>query len=113
MKYIVVFITCANKKEADKIANLLVKEKLCACGNSLKGVRSIYWWKGKIEKSNEVLLLCKSVKIKLDKIIKRVKELHSYDVPEIIALPILGGSRDYLKWIRNSVNNRYCKLLTN
>ncbi len=95
---IIVLITAQNEEEAGLISRTLVDERLIACANSLP-VRSIYRWKDKIEDDSEILLICKSKEELLDKLIERVKELHSYEVPEIIALPITGGSEDYLKWV--------------
>lgn len=106
MNYITVFITCSSSHEADKITKAILRARLAACGNIIKGVSSTYWWKGKIEKANEVLLIMKTKKVNLNTIIKRVKELHSYEVPEIIALPIIGGSKDYLNWIEESTSKR-------
>ena len=97
--YIIVLVTAKNKKEAGKIATQLVKDKLIACANIVKDVQSIFSWKGKLEKANEVLLILKARKICFPAIVKAVKKLHSYDVPEIIALPILDGNKDYLKWV--------------
>jgi len=101
--YIVIFIATSNRKEAEKIANALLAEKLAACVNILDGVHSLFWWQGKIDSSNEALLMVKTKSALLQDIIHRVKELHSYDVPEIIALPIVGGSQKYLSWISESV----------
>ncbi|MFH1458562.1 MAG: divalent-cation tolerance protein CutA [Candidatus Omnitrophota bacterium] len=97
--YIVILITVSNKEESERIAHELIKNKLVACVNMLEGVTSLFWWEGKIDKAKEVLLVAKSKKEKLAKIIRCVKSLHSYEVPEIIALPIIGGNRAYLKWI--------------
>ncbi|MBI5574128.1 MAG: divalent-cation tolerance protein CutA [Elusimicrobia bacterium] len=98
-KYAVVFVTAANIEEARKIADGVVKEKLAACVNIAGKIESVYWWQGKIEKSAEVLLIMKT-KISLSKkLIKKVKSVHSYVVPEIIFLPIIAGNPDYLKWI--------------
>jgi len=93
-----VLVTAANSGEGDKIQEALVKEKLAACVNLLP-VSSCYSWKGKIEKEKEVLLIAKTKTSLLDKLIARVKELHSYKVPEVIALPIVKGNPGYLKWI--------------
>lgn len=101
--YIVIFITCSNKKEASKIAQALVTQKLAACVNIIKNIESVFWWRAKVDKTKESLLIVKSKKGKLNKIIKLVKFLHSYQVPEIIALPILAGNRDYLGWVDESV----------
>lgn len=98
--YIVVFVTAKNVQQANKIANALVTEKLIACANIVNGVRSIFSWQGKVDKADEVLLVLKSKKSCFDRIVRRVRELHSYDVPEIIALPIVAGHKDYLNWVQ-------------
>jgi len=100
---IVVFVTASAKPEAVKIAKRLLDEKLAACVNIVDKVESFFWWKGKIDNARECLLIIKSRKAKLNKIIKCVRSLHSYDVPEIIALPIEGGYPAYLEWIDGSV----------
>ena len=102
MNHIVIFITAPSTDEAETIGRTLVEEKLAACANIVPGVNSIYRWKGKIESSKEALMIVKSRSSLLDRIIARVKELHSYSVPEIIAMPIAGGSSDYLNWIEES-----------
>lgn len=99
---IVVFITAPNEDEAAEIAKALVKSKLAACVNIIKGVRSIYSWRGNLEDNSEVLMIMKTQKKLFAALSDKTKELHSYDVPEIIALPITGGSEDYLKWLRES-----------
>ncbi|KPK96482.1 MAG: hypothetical protein AMJ95_14040 [Omnitrophica WOR_2 bacterium SM23_72] len=103
--YIVILITASNKKEARRIALALIKKRLASCVNILGLVTSLFWWKGKIDKANEALLVAKSKKEKLAKIVTCVKSLHSYQVPEIIALPIIGGNSAYLKWIDESLRN--------
>jgi len=100
--FIVVFITAKNVREANKIATKLIEKKLIACANIVSGVKSVFWWKGKVDKAKEVLLILKSQKRLLPKIIKTVKKWHSYDVPEVIALPIIDGNKDYLDWIKAS-----------
>ncbi|MCX5781185.1 MAG: divalent-cation tolerance protein CutA [Elusimicrobia bacterium] len=102
MENIVIFITCANLKEAEKISKQLLEKKLTACANLVRGVSSRYWWKGKIQKSNEIMLIMKSRKRLFKKIISEVKKNHSYEVPEIIALPIIAGNPEYLEWIKES-----------
>lgn len=100
MDEIVVFITASNEDEAAKIARTLVEAGLAGCVNIIKNIRSIYRWQGKIEDETEVLMIAKTQKSLFDVFIKKVEELHSYTVPEIIAMPIIEGSEDYLKWLR-------------
>ncbi|MCM8795799.1 MAG: divalent-cation tolerance protein CutA [Candidatus Omnitrophica bacterium] len=96
---IVVFITCSSKLEGRRIARALVEKRLAACVNIVDKIESIFCWKGKIEKAKEALLIVKSQKKKFTKIIKLVRTMHSYEVPEIIAFRIFGGDKRYLKWI--------------
>lgn len=100
MDEIVVFITASSEDEAAKIAKALVETNFAGCVNIIKNIRSIYSWEGKIEDDPEVLMIVKTRKPLFDDLIKKVKELHSYTVPEIIAMPIVKGSEDYLKWLR-------------
>jgi len=104
--FIVIFITCANKNEAKKIAAGLIKAKLAACVNIVKAIDSLFWGENKVDRASEALLIVKSRKTKLARIIKKAKSLHSYSTPEIIALPIIGGDKDYLKWIDDSLNSQ-------
>jgi periplasmic divalent cation tolerance protein len=99
---VVIFVTTANKKEAEKIASSLVKEKLAACVNIMENVHSLFWWQGRVDEAYEALLIVKTRKALLSKLIKKVKSLHSYEVPEIIALPIIAGNREYLQWLNES-----------
>lgn len=101
--HIVIFISAANKQEAEHIAKQLLKNKLAACVNIVPKIESFFWWEGKIDHDEESLLIIKSKKVKLNKIIKLVKSLHSYQVPEIIALPIIGGYKPYLRWLDDSL----------
>jgi periplasmic divalent cation tolerance protein len=100
---IVVLVTCASSAEARRIATSLVKKRLAACGN-ICGFRvdSIYRWNGKIEKAREVLLILKSTRKAFAGLESEVHRLHSYKIPEIIALPVVAGSRQYLAWVRAS-----------
>ena len=98
-QYQVVIMTAPNPEEAEKIAEALVTEGLAACVNIVEGCRSVYRWKGVTVKDAEVLMLAKTHRNRFKDVEKRVSELHSYDVPEIIALPIVGGSEEYLKWL--------------
>ncbi len=104
MSHILVMITAPNEEEAHLISRTLLEEKLIACANRFP-VNSIYTWQGKVEDEGEVMLLCKTREKNLDAIIARVKELHSYEVPEIIAFPIIGGSMDYLDWVDENTTN--------
>lgn len=103
MNYLISLITTKNKKEAINIGKVLVKEKLAACVNIISPINSIYRWRGKIEKTNEVLLIVKTKKGLEEEIIKKVKALHGYENPEIIFLKIEKGSKEYLKWIGENV----------
>ena len=103
MKYQVVFVTCANLKQAKRIAKSLVATKLAACVNIIPKVESVFWWQGKVDTAKEVLLILKTKKEKLNLIKKLIRNLHSYQVPEIIAIPIAAGDRPYLRWIDESL----------
>lgn len=98
-KNIVVFITVDSQENAQKIANKLLTERKAACVNIIPQVESQYWWQGKIESANELLLIAKTRAELLDELISLVKQIHPYTLPEIIALPIIGGNEDYLHWI--------------
>lgn len=97
---VIVLITTANEEEAHRISEALLKERLAACVNTIPRVESRYWWRGRLESANECLLLVKTGTSLLPAIIERVKQLHSYEVPEIIALPVASGNPDYLKWLK-------------
>ncbi len=88
--------------EAETIARALVEEKLVACVNVAE-VSSLFRWEGKMEREKEMLLVMKTTQEKRDEVVLRINELHSYDVPEVIALPIIGGSESYLNWVGKSV----------
>lgn len=102
---IIVLVTAGSEEEARKIATILVEEHLVACVNIASPVQSVFFWEGKTQDARESLLICKSRGSLFEKIVKRVKELHSYSVPEIIALPIVAGSADYLDWVLKSTNS--------
>ncbi len=103
MSYIIVFVTVANREEASRLTRALVEERLAACVKIVPTVASTYWRRGKIEQVDEVLLVIKTRQDLLDALTTRVRALHSYAVPEVVALPILGGNPDYLAWIDESV----------
>ena len=100
MSYIIVLMTASNKEEAIKIVRMLLEEKLVACANIIDAVSSFYWWKGKIEENKEVLVIMKSHKNLFKNLSSRIMELHSYEVPEILAIPIVNGSSSYLDWMK-------------
>jgi periplasmic divalent cation tolerance protein len=101
--YVVVFITTKDVEEAEKIGKTLVKRRQAACVNVIPEVSSHFWWKDKLDASKESLLIVKTKSSLLPDIIKSVRKIHSYSVPEIIALPIVGGNQDYLDWIDSEV----------
>ena len=101
-QFVVVFVTCGSEEEASKIAQALVDERLAACANIVFPIRSIYRWEGKICDEREWLLIVKTRETRLQDLEKRVKSLHSYQVPEIISLSILAGSPSYLKWLEEN-----------
>ena len=101
---IVVLVTCGSRKEGRKIGRALVKARLAACVNVLQApVESIYRWKGSVDTAKEFLLIIKTSRARFAAVAKAVKRLHSYDVPEVIALPIEKGSREYLAWLEECV----------
>jgi periplasmic divalent cation tolerance protein len=107
---ILVLVTCGSAKEASLIAKTLVEARLAACGNVLEApVRSIYRWKGRVEAAKEYLLIIKTSRRRFPALAELVKHLHSYDVPEIIVLPIASGSADYLRWIGECVSRQRTK----
>ncbi len=101
MEYCSIYITTGDEDEARRIGRTLVEEKLAACANILP-IESIYRWKGNVEEEGEVAMFVKTRAELADEVIRRVKELHSYEVPCIVALPITKGNPDYLKWIEES-----------
>lgn len=103
--YIVVYVTTPNTDIANKIAKNLVETRLAACVNIIQKIQSIYRWGGKIEKDEETLLIIKSRPELFNELSKAVKESHPYEVPEIIALPIIEGNKEYLDWIYGETSN--------
>ena len=102
VEYIIVLITCPNNEVSEEVANALLDQKLAACVNMMTPVTSLYTWEGEINRDEEMLLIVKSRADLFEKdLIPAVKAVHPYDVPEIIALPIIMGSEDYLGWIKD------------
>ena len=93
------YITTKNKTEAKKIAKVLLKERLCACANIFDNMSSMYWWKNKIEETNETVLIAKTTKNIFSKLSARVKQLHSYDCPCILQIDVTGGDKEYINWL--------------
>jgi periplasmic divalent cation tolerance protein len=100
-EYQLVLTTCPDTEVAERLAQALVQERLAACVNILPVAKSIYLWKGQVESAAEQLLLIKSMTDAYSSIQKRIRELHPYELPEVIAVPIADGLPDYLAWIRN------------
>src|SRR5579864_1331774 len=101
---IVVLVTCRSQAEAKKIARAVVEARLAACANVMGSpVQSIYRWKGKVETAKEVLVLMKSTRKRFSALEREIRRLHTYDTPEIIAVPIVEGSKAYLRWIEESI----------
>ena len=102
--YAFVYITTSNKEESRNIGKILVEKKLTACVNIIPSIESIYLWKGQIENDTESLLIAKTKTENIDKIIKKVKEIHSYETPAILAIPVIEGSNDYHDYLDSELN---------
>lgn len=101
---LVILVTAANREEAIKIARAMVEAKLAACANILPAVQSVYRWKGKVVKAREVLIFLKSTKSRYPALERAIKAMHSYETPEIIALPIANGLPQYLGWVHDETH---------
>jgi periplasmic divalent cation tolerance protein len=99
---IVVLITTKDVAQAKKISRALLAKKLIACANIVSGVQSFFWWQGKLDSAKEALMVIKTRKSCFAKLVSCVKTMHSYQVPEIIALPIAAGNKEYLQWLKGS-----------
>jgi len=104
-EFIVVLTTCDSQEAGERIASALVEERLAACVNVVPGVRSCFRWQGELRQEHECLVVVKSRAARFPELSQRIRELHSYDLPEIIALPVVGGSEDYLRWLAEAVAN--------
>ena len=100
---LMVFCTCETQEQAGTIANNLVEARLAACVNILPPLQSIYRWKGAIERADEILLLIKTTEAAFPAVRDRIRELHSYETPEIVGIPISNADDDYLDWLRQQV----------
>lgn len=103
--YLLIYITCGSKENATQIATALVEEQLAACVNILPGIESVYRWKGKVESAPEYLLMIKTRREMFGTLRERVCKMHHYELPEIIAVPIVAGLEPYLNWITESVTH--------
>ena len=103
MEYTLIMVTASSREEAEKIATTLLERKLIACANILGPVSSRFWWQGKIDSAEEYMIFMKTKRELFDQVADNVKQLHSYEVPEIIALPIVEGAKPYLEWINSSL----------
>jgi periplasmic divalent cation tolerance protein len=102
----VILVTVANQDEAERIGKGVVNAKLAACANIIPGIHSIYRWKGKVVKSQEILLIMKSTKARYSALEKTIKAMHTYETPEIIALPVKEGLDRYLGWVRTETRSK-------
>jgi periplasmic divalent cation tolerance protein len=98
-KYVVIFIAAGTDEEAQEVAKALLKTRHAACVNIVPKINSLFWWHGDLDSAQESLLIVKSKASLVSEIVGLVKEVHSYETPEIVALPIIGGNPDYLDWI--------------
>jgi periplasmic divalent cation tolerance protein len=104
MNCFVTLCTCGSREEAERLATILVEERLAACVNILPGVHSVYRWQGKVETASEHLLFMKTTEERQRALERRIGELHSYDTPELISLAIVSGSKKYLTWVADQVS---------
>ena len=103
---VVGLVTCSSRTEARKVAKAVLKKKLAACVNIIGGLESHYWWRGKLETARECLLLVKTTRARVGRVAGAVKAAHSYEVPEVIFLPVVAGERNYLNWLGESVGDK-------
>lgn len=99
-------IVAAPEKEAESLARTLLEERLIACANLIKGVHSLYWWDGKIQSGAETIILMKTPASKINALMRRVRSLHSYSVPEFLALPILESNPAYAEWVAKETGSQ-------
>jgi len=102
---VVILVTAPTREEAQKIAQLLLERRKVACVNILPMVDSFFWWQGQLDFAQETLLLMKTRSVLAEQVVELVKQVHSYTTPEVIALPIVSGNADYLKWIQEETRD--------
>jgi periplasmic divalent cation tolerance protein len=103
---IIVFMTAASVDEANRLAEMLVSQRLAACVQIMREMDSVYRWQGKVERQREVLLIAKTLSSKFDELEREVVKLHSYETPEIVAFPVTAGSGPYLEWLSANVSEQ-------
>src|SRR4030066_1178797 len=103
-EFCIILITAGSVEEGERIAGYLVDKHFAACVNVVPSIKSFFFWDGKSDQQSEVLLIAKSRKALLNQITDHVKKIHSYSVPEVIAIPVIGGSEDYLKWVEETTS---------
>ena len=101
--YVLVYITTSGEEESKEIGRTIVEERLAGCVNIIPTIKSLYWWKGEIEDDNESILIVKTKVSNIENIIKKVKEIHSYENPAILAIPIIEGSKTYLDYLDGEI----------
>lgn len=98
-----VYCTTSDKAEAESIGRTCVQERVAACANVIDSMRSYYWWKGTVQSEKEAVLICKTTDEMVDTLTRRIRELHSYECPCVVALPVCAGNPDFLQWINDQV----------
>ncbi|HSM57099.1 MAG TPA: divalent-cation tolerance protein CutA [Candidatus Sulfomarinibacteraceae bacterium] len=104
-EFLQVFITAGDREEARRLARALVERRLAGCVQIVSPIESIYWWEDEIESAEECLCLIKTSRARYEALEAAIRELHSYDTPEILAMPVAEGNRDYLQWLRGEIGN--------
>jgi periplasmic divalent cation tolerance protein len=99
-----IYTTVSNIEEAEKIAMAVVSERLAACANILGSIKSVYYWQGKLEQATEVALLLKTQRSVVDALVARIRQLHSYECPAIVVIPILGGNPEFVAWVASETS---------
>jgi len=112
MKTKLIYVTAPSHEEAEKIAETVVTEQLAACANILDGATSIFHWEGKLCRENETVLILKTSEERVEELTIRIKELHSYDCPCVVALPIEGGNPDFLNWVADATSQTVTNQMT-
>lgn len=103
---IIVFVTVPGLREGNRISRAILTSRLAACVNVIPGVQSMYRWKGKIVQEKEAMLVLKTTRLQYRKLEQKIKELHPYEMPEVIAIPLVYGSFQYIEWVRREVANK-------